>query len=128
MLGIFNLWGRSPELKALDHELREAGLHPRTVPEAVKLTVVRLLKDEIGAGSGVGEASHHSAAQLLAYCLQGRDAFVESNGDGAADEAEDRLEAAIAVGNNLDAKLILLTLHSGVVAPDVVERFALEAG
>ena len=36
---------RSHEVRELDHALRAAGLHPMLVPEAVKLTTVKLLKD-----------------------------------------------------------------------------------
>ncbi len=48
MLGIF---GRSHELQRLDQALRGVGLHPRVVPEAVKLTIFKLLK-EPGSGAG----------------------------------------------------------------------------
>ena len=124
MLGIFNLFGRSPELKALDFALRQAGLHPQTVPEAVKLTALRLLKDETGPNPP--EAAYDAAAQLLGYCMQGREEFIASNSAEAAERAESRLEGAIAAGDGPDAKLILLALHSGMIAPEVVERFDLE--
>lgn len=124
MLGLFNLFGRSPELKALDHALREAGLHPQIVPEAVKLTAVRLLKKETGAKPP--EAAFHDAAQLLGYCMQGREEFIASNSLDAAERVENRLKDAIAAGDGLDAQLVLLALHSGLIAFDVVERFELE--
>ena len=38
MLGLFGIFGRSTELRRLDGALRGSGLHPRAVPEAVKLT------------------------------------------------------------------------------------------
>ena len=125
MFGIFHLFGRSPDLQALDHALREAGVHPRTVPEAVKLTTVRLLKDQANGGVRPSETPYYDAAQLLGYCMEGRDEFTASNGVRAAEHAEERIEGAIAAGNSLDAKLVLLTLHSGVVAAEVVERFGL---
>ena len=126
MLGLFHLFGRSPDLKALDHALREAGLHPRVVPEAVKLTAVRLLKQALG--SSPPEAAYGEAALLIGYCMLGRDEFVASSSVDAAEHVEKRLEEAIAAGDSLDAKLVLLTLHSGVIAPEVVDRFDLEAG
>lgn len=125
MFGLLNLFGRSPELKALDHALQEAGLHPRTVPEAVKLTAVRLLK-EANAGASLAEPPYADAAQLLGLCILGRDQFIASNGIRAADRAEDRLDAAIAAGDSLDAKLLLLALHSGVIVPEVADRFDVE--
>jgi|SRR5690606_572806 len=126
MFGLFQLFGRSRELKALDHALREAGVHPRTVPEAVKLTVLRLLKQEANAGSAVCETALGDAAQLLGYCMLGHDQFVASNSIGAANRAEDRLEAAIVAGDGLDARIILLALHSGVIVSEVADRFEIE--
>ena len=89
---MFGFLGRSHELKRLDQAVRAVGLHPILVPEAVKLTTVRLLKDD-------------------AY-------------DAAA---EARLEAALEVGDSLDARLVLLALHAGVIQEQVVERYQLEA-
>ncbi len=45
MLGLFGIFGRSHELQRLDQALRGGGLHPRLVPEAVKLTTLKLLKE-----------------------------------------------------------------------------------
>lgn len=126
MLGLFNLFGRSRELVALDRELREAGLHPRTVPEAVKLTVLRLLKERAGTGPRTPDHAFDDAAQLLGYCMLGRNQFIASNSMRAADDAELRVEQAIAEGDSLDAKLILLALHSGVIHSEVAERFDVE--
>lgn len=128
MFGIFHLFGRSSELKALDHALREAGLHPQTVSEAVKLTTLRLLKAEERAGAKPSEAAYHEAGQLLGYCLLGREEFIASNDVHTADHAERRLQDAIAAGDSLDAQLVLLTLHAGVVASDVCDRFGLDTG
>lgn len=126
MLGLFHLFGRSPELKALDHALREAGLHPRGVPEAVKLTAVRLLKEEAIADARSRDAGYDDAAQLLGYCMLGRDQFIASNSLRTADRVEHRVEAAIAAGDSLDAKLVLLALHSGVIASEIADRFDVE--
>lgn len=128
MLGIFHLFGRSADLKALDQALQDSGLHPRAVPEAVKLTTVRLLKGEAGAGASLSQPAYDEAARLLGFCMQGRDQFLASNGVRAADDAEKRLEAAIAAGDSLDARIVLLTLHSGVIAPEIADRFDVEAG
>jgi hypothetical protein len=35
------------------------------------------------------------------------------------------VEAALEAGDSLDARLILLTLHAGVIQPSVVDRFGL---
>ena len=128
MLGLFHFFGRSPDLKALDRALGEAGLHPRSVPEAVKLTTVRLLKEDASVGARPSEAAYHDAAQLLGFCMLGRDQFIASNSVDAAERAENRLDAAIAAGDNLHAKLVLLALHSGLIVPEVADRFDVEAG
>lgn len=125
MFGLFNLFGRAPELKALDHALREAGLHPQTVPEAVKLTTVRLLK-EANAEATLSDAAYGEAAQLLGYCMLGRDQFIASNSVRAAGCAEHRLGRAIAAGDSLDAKLVLLAFHSGVIVSEIADRFDVE--
>ncbi len=43
MLGLFGIFGRSYELQRLDQAQRGVGLNPRLVPEAVKLTTLKLL-------------------------------------------------------------------------------------
>ena len=45
-LGLFGLFGRSQELRDFDKALRAVDLHPNLVPEAVKLTAVKLIKEE----------------------------------------------------------------------------------
>jgi hypothetical protein len=124
MFRLFNLFGQSAALNALDDALRASGVHPLLVPDAVKLTVLRLNKEDQGAGTG--DAVRSDSAQLLAYCMLGRDPFIESVGVAAADRAEDRLEAALDAGGSLDAKIILLSLHSGLIAPEIAERIDVE--
>jgi hypothetical protein len=124
MLRLFSLFGKSAAMNALDDALRASGVHPLLVPEAVKITVIRLLKRE--ASTAPQEARFVEAATLLAYCILGRDPFVESNGARAADRAYERLEAAIAAGDSLDARLILLALHAGLIAPDIADRIDVE--
>ncbi len=41
---------------------------------------------------------------------------------------EERLAGALETGDNLDARLVLLTLHAGVIEPSVVERYGLRTG
>jgi len=41
---------------------------------------------------------------------------------------EARLAAALDAGVSLDARIVLLTLHAGVIRASVVERYDLEAG
>lgn len=126
MLGLLDIFGRAESLKSLDLALREFDVHPRIVPEAVKLATVRLLKNASGADSERPDVAYTSAAELLSYCLLGPDQFVASNTLNAAKRAEHRLEKAIAAGNGLDVDLILLALHSGVIHTKIADRFDVE--
>lgn len=126
MLRLFSMFGQSAALNALDESLRDYGVHPLLVPDAVKLTIVRLYKREAAPAGGAKGAAYAEAAQLFAFCMLGRDTFIENNGVLVADRADYRVEAAIAAGETLDAKLILLALHSGLIAPEFAERLDVE--
>jgi hypothetical protein len=125
VLGFFGLFGRSREMQRLDQTLREAGLHPRLVPDAIKLTALKLLKE---AGLAADREAEAEAARLVAYCMLGAENYAEANGPDPAREAARRLEAALHAGDSLDARLVLLTLHAGVIEAGLVERHGLEAG
>ena len=126
-LGLFGMFGRSAELRELDKALRSVDLHPYVVPEAVKLTAVRLLREHAPDGEPE-RASYRTAAEILAYCMIGGDAFALANDAKLSSEVEGRIEAALEPGTSLDAKLVLLTLHARVIQPRVVEDFGLESG
>jgi len=124
MIGVFRIFGRARELQRLDESLRDKGLHPRLLPDAVKLTVVRLLRNESGKDSPPF-ALYNQAAELLVYCRLGVQGYAEENGLPALDAVEGRLEAAFEAGDSLDARLVLLMLHSNLVQPSVIERYDL---
>lgn len=124
-LGFFGVFGRSAELRELDKALRSVDLHPNLVPEAVKLTAVSLLKE---ADREPEPAAYRAAAEIIAYCMVGSDAFASANDANLAAKVERRIEAALEPGTTLDAKLVLLTLHARVIQPSVVEDFGLESG
>jgi hypothetical protein len=126
MIGFFGIFGRSSELRRLDQALREVDLHPRTVPEAVKLTTLKLLKE--AHGEKPEPPAFAAAAELLGYCMLGPQGFAEANGADLTAAVEGRLEAALAAGDSLDARLVLLALYAGVIQPAVVERYGLETG
>ena len=126
MFSLFNLFGRSGPLEAVDRALRAAGLHPVLVPEAVKLTILRLHKTEAATGKEPGQSAFDDSAQLFAYCVLGRDQFIEANGVPAADRAEERLASAIIAGDSLDAQLILLAVHSGLIQGEIADRIDVE--
>lgn len=125
MLGFLGFFGRAPELRRLDAALRNVDLHPRLVPEAVKLAALRQMQQAAGAKSPPPE-TYDAAAALLAYCMLGPAHFAEAGELDLLNEVERRVDAATA-DDGLDARLVLLALHAGVVQPEVVSRFGLEA-
>jgi hypothetical protein len=127
MLGIFGgIFGRSREQQQLDRALRAVGLHPVLVSDAVKITTVKLLKEAHGAAPAPD--AYGAAAGLLGYCILGAAGFAEANDASRMRAAEARLDAALAAGDSLDARLVLLTLHAGAIEAGVVDRYGLEAG
>ena len=121
---MFGIFGPSQEIQRLDRALRAAGLHPRAVPLAVKLTTVKQLK-EANFGRAPDPSALAAAAELLAYCALGRDEFAEVNGARQTGEIEARLTDALETGYGLDARLVILALHAGLVHQGVVERYQL---
>ncbi len=110
MLGFMGIFGRSRELERLDQAVRAVGLHPRLVPDAVQITTVKLL-----AEAKAEPRAYDAAAEMLAYCMLGPDIFTGDNGADLTEAVEARLGAALEAGDSLDARLVLLTLHAGVV-------------
>jgi len=123
--GLFGIFGRSSDLRQLDQALRAVDLHPRLVPEAVKLTAVNLLKDH-AIGEEPAPHSYPAAAQILAYCMLGGETFARANGEELTRLIERRMDAAIASGSSMDAQLVLLTLQARVIQPSVVSHYGLE--
>lgn len=127
MLGFLGIFGRSHELQRLDQAVRAVGLHPRLVPEAVKLTTLKLLK-EAGSGASPSRRAYDAASEMLGYCMLGPQGFTEANDLRLTEATEARLDAALEAGDSLDARLVLLALHAGVIQVQVVERYRLKAG
>ena len=125
-IGFMGIFGRSGDLRQLDDALRSVDLHPKVVPEAVKLTTCALLKDQANSNDPPPQA-YRPAAEIIAYCMIGAEAFAGVNGVELALAVERRIEAALVAGDSFDAQLVLLTLHARVVQPSVVERFELES-
>ena len=124
--GMFGIFGRSQELQRLDRALRAAGLNPRAVAEPVKLTTLKQLK-EANLGRAPDPGACAAAAELIAYCAMGREAFMQSNGADRIQSVEARLADSVETGYGLDARLVLLTLHAGMIHSSVVERYGLTA-
>jgi len=124
-IGLFGIFGRSSDLRQCDQALRSVDVHPRMVPEAVKLTMVRLLRDHAGEQEPQPPA-YRPAAELVGYCMIGAEAFAGANDVTLAQQVERRIELALISGESLDAQLVLLTLHAKVIQPSVVHQFQLE--
>src|SRR3954451_2105034 len=124
--GLFGIFGRSHDLRQFDQALRSVDLHPRLVPEAVKLAAVNLLKDH-AIGHEPAPQAYRAAAEIIGYCMIGAEAFAHVNGADLTFQIERRIEAALGSGVNLDAQLVLLTMHAGVIQPSVTEQFQLES-
>jgi hypothetical protein len=113
-------------LREFDRALRVVDLHPNLVPEAVKLTAVKLLSEQAKDGE-IEPHSFAEAAAILAYCMIGGDQFSDANGPLLAEQVEQRIERALERSGDLDAQLVLLALHAKVVQPSVIEAFQLES-
>ena len=124
MLRLFDMLGPSAAIRALDDSLRAAGVHPLLVPESVKLTVIKLNKKHAGARKQ--DVAFAEVTQLLAYCMLGHEQYADSNSVKDADGIDNRVETALDEGDTLDAKLILLALHAGLIAPEVADRIDLD--
>ena len=123
-LGLFGVFGRSEDLKQLDSALRSVDLHPRMVPEAVKLTVVRLMQDHAIEAFPAPQA-YRAAAEILGYCMIGAEGFAGANDVDLALRVGERIERAMEAGDSLDAQIVLVTMTARVIQPSVVERFEL---
>jgi len=97
------MFGRSHDLRQLDQALRSVDVHPAVVPEA-----------------------YRAAAEIVGYCMVGADIFAGANAAEVVLAVERRIEAALQSGESLDAQLVLLTLHAGVIQPSVVRAYGLE--
>jgi hypothetical protein len=87
---------------------------------------VKLIKEEDATRKPESQ-TYGAAAEIIAYCMVGADGFGAANDAALAAEVERRMEAALASGASLDARLVLLTLHAKVIQPSVVELFQLKS-
>ena len=124
-LGFLGTFGRSEDLRQLDAALRAADLHPATVPEPAKLTIVNLMKDHFGETEPPVEA-YGLVAAFFAYCLSGPEAFERANGPEARKLIEERMEAALDEGDGPDAQLVLLAVHANLIHPGVLSRYDID--
>lgn len=124
--GLFGIFGRSEDLKALDRALRSVDIHPNLMPEGVKLAAVRLIADH-AVGDEPAPQAYRASAEILGYCMIGPAGFASVNGEDLALRTERRIDLALEAGESLDAKLILLLLHAKLIQPAVIDQFQLES-
>lgn len=124
-LGFFGVFGRSADLRQLDESFRALDVHPKTVPEPVKLAMARFVKEASG-GEPPPEA-YRRAAELVGYCVIGANPFAGANGEDLTEDVERRMEQALMSGTSVDAQLVLLALHAKIVQPSVVDAFDLQS-
>ncbi len=118
---MFGIFGRSQERQNLDDALRRAGVHPRSIPDAVKITTLKQLKEANG-GTRPDASALAGAADLLGYCVLGPKAYGEKHDSSRIEAVEERLNAAIESGYGLDARLIMLMLHAGLTHRELIDR------
>jgi len=124
--GFLGRFGRSEDLRSLDAALRAVDLHPALVPEGVKLAIVNLMKDHDPQGEPPPHA-YPFVASFFAFCLIGPENFAGANSEEAAETELARLESAISSGEGLDAELVLLAIHAGLINPALREEYDLSA-
>ncbi|BAQ16516.1 hypothetical protein [Methyloceanibacter caenitepidi] len=124
-IGFMGLFGRSPALRTFDADLRALDLHPKLVPEAVKLAALRILMAKTD-GATLLDNDSKAAAELLAYCMVGAEPFATANGIHLTQSVEKRIDLALDDDTSSDARLILLALHANVIQPSVIEHYRLE--
>ena len=110
-------------MQQFDWELRAAGIHPKLVADAVKTAALGIMKDF----RQVSDRDYVRVAQLMTYCILGGSDFTNVNDVALAGVVEERIMRAVDSNGSLDAQLILLALHSGVISASVVAQYGLEA-
>ena len=126
IFSVFGIRGRSKEVYQFDDVLRVSGLEPEVVPFALKLATIKLLKEtNSDTAFSLGDELVANVAQFICYSILGPDAYKAANGSEALESVENRLNKAIKLGDNLDARVMMLTLLSKVIHPQVVAKFDL---
>jgi hypothetical protein len=122
--GFLGRFGRSADLRAFDEGLRQADVHPAQIVDGAKLAAVRLVQKHDQAGS-LPDQAYQDAAWLIALCIQGEARMTALFGQDTARKLAHRVETAPDRPESLDADLVLLALHAGLVAPAVADEFGL---
>tara|TARA_B100000686_G_scaffold355057_1_gene469482 strand:- start:1129 stop:1524 length:396 start_codon:yes stop_codon:yes gene_type:complete len=114
------LFGRSRKIEELCDALRASGIHPNIVPDAILITIIKLLKKHYGNDIN---PSLTSTASFFAYLLIGRESLDYSSENSSIANLENRLTTALNDSKGLDYELLALTYHSGLINPLVRKEF-----
>jgi len=123
-IGFFGIFGRSEDMRRLDEALRQASVHPGSVPEGVKLAAVTVMAKEEAEPPAT---AYPPMGELMALCMLGREDFAGENGDARLESAVKRLEAALERGEGLDAEIVLLMLHAKLLHRDLIDFYQISA-
>lgn len=124
-IGFLGRFGRSEDLRLLDAALEQAGLAAAAIPEGVKLAAVGLMVD--GNAPEPPPAAYRPVGDMMAFCALGEQAFARRHGAAGLAILAARMEAAIAAGDGADARIILLMLHAGLIDPELLDSYGIEA-
>lgn len=122
--GFLGRFGRSADLRYLDAALEEFRLHSGVIPDGVKMVAVSLMAED---GSEPEPAAYSPVGALMALSFYGAEEFARLNGPEATGVTLTRLEIALEKGEGLDASIILLMLHSGLLHQSLREEYGIEA-
>ena len=126
IFSVFGIRGRSKEVNQFDDVLRMSGLEPEVVPFALKLATIKLLKETNSEKAfSLDDEVIANVAQFISYSILGPDTYKAENGPGALETIENQLKKAIELGDNLNARVMMLALLSKVIHPKVMEKFDL---
>lgn len=130
---LLSLFGRSRSLERVNSALRGAALQPEGFQEAVRLALVRLVKDGLGlpqqgepreAVRGPLDEALARSARLFAYCYLGPKDWEDRFTDTAEQE---RLLALAGEGpEGLEGRVVSLALLSGYAHESLAARFETE--
>jgi hypothetical protein len=127
---LLSLFGRARSLERVNSALRGAALQPEGFPEAVRLTLVRLVKDSLGveqrgepreAVRGSLDEALARATRLFAYCYLGRRDWDDRFTDTV--EQERLLALAEAGPEGIEGRVVSLALLSGYGHESLARRF-----
>ncbi len=131
---VAELFGKSREVRDLDRCLHQMGLNSHAVNDATKFTICKWIREIVPAQQAVEAKDRQradlqrAAAELLAYCVLGRDDFADANSPDLAQAQEARILEATEGQNDFDAGIVMLALHANIADPEIAARVEIDSG